>query len=87
LRNTALVLCRQRPIHLAKSDPRTAQPIEQSILGLKEFDGDPLAAMNPTDRDHRQQREQRWDGTHATSHRTPLLNCWTQSHLSNALDQ
>jgi hypothetical protein len=55
LRDTALVLCRQRPLHLGESDPLTAQPIERSILGLKEFDGDPLAAMNPTNRDHRQQ--------------------------------
>jgi hypothetical protein len=46
-------LCQQRPLHVGESDPLTAQPIEQSILGLKEFD-DPLVAMNPTSRDHQQ---------------------------------
>jgi hypothetical protein len=45
----------ERPLHVGESDPLTAQPIEQSILGLKEFDDDPLVAMNPTSRDHQQE--------------------------------
>jgi hypothetical protein len=54
LRDTALVLCQQRPLHVGESDPLTAQPIEQSVVGLKEFDDDPVVAMNPTSRDHQQ---------------------------------
>ncbi len=41
--------------------------LQQPILDLEEFDDDRLVSMNPTSRDHRQKRQQRWHRTHCPS--------------------
>ena len=61
-RPTALSLpCQEGPLGVGEADaPSSESVLEQSVLGLQEFDDDQLMTMNPTCGDHQQKRQQRW---------------------------
>jgi len=80
LSSYSLGLARQQsPLSIGKTDAPSAQPVlEQSVLGLKEFDDDQLMTMNPASGDHQQKRKQRWHRAHAVILPTPRRSYfWT----------
>ena len=50
---------------VGEADAPSSEPVlEQSVLGLQEFDDDQLMTMNPASGDHQQKRQERWYRAH-----------------------
>jgi hypothetical protein len=74
--------CQEGPLGVGEADAPPSEPIlQQSVLGLKEFDDDQLMAMNPPCGDHQQKRQQRWHRAHAVILPSPRRSYfWTPRH-------